>query len=44
MLIIKNGKRETNQKTELSNEESIRILREKGNYKYIGSKQRWKKN
>ena len=37
MLIIKSGKRETTEEIELSNQERIRTLREKENYKYLGT-------
>ena len=36
MLIMKNGKRETRERTELPNQESIRTLGEKENRKYLG--------
>ena len=35
MLIRKSGKRETTEGTELLNQESIRTLEEKENYKYL---------
>ena len=36
MLIMKSGKRETTEGIQLSNQESIRTLGEKENYKYLG--------
>ena len=36
MLIMKRGKRETTERIELANQESIKILGEKENYKYFG--------
>ena len=35
MLIMKSGKRETKERIELPNKESIRTLREKENYKFF---------
>ena len=48
MLIIKSEKREPTEEIEMPNQESIRMLGEKLNYKYMGIlevdtiKQRWK--
>ena len=36
MLIMKSGKREITEGTEVSNQERIRTLREKENYNYLG--------
>ena len=36
MLIIKGGRRETTERGKLSNQEGIRTLGEKENYKYLG--------
>ena len=36
MFIMKSGKRQTTEGIELPNQESIRMLGEKENYKYLG--------
>ena len=46
MLIMKSGRWQMTEGIEVSNEDKIRMLGEKGNYKYLGTPsnmQRWKK-